>query len=146
MISHISRSQKWSIQALESRPPQFTQFSHHFNPLDSSATKRHKGTGVGLSMYKSLVELMGGTIGFRPNEIKGSTCWFTTNLIKTTQRPAAPSLIQQPTTKLTDTALAEEIFLVEDNIINQTVMVKLLKSSGFKDINVALNGKEGSSW
>ncbi|KFY04061.1 hypothetical protein V494_00416 [Pseudogymnoascus sp. VKM F-4513 (FW-928)] len=114
-----------------------------FTPINSSATKRHKGTGLGLSICKSLVELMGGTIGFRPNQIKGSTCWFTTNLIKTTPRPVALSLIQQSTTKLTDTALANEILVVEDNIINQTIMVKLLKNSGFKNIDVALNGKEG---
>lgn len=39
--------------------------------------------------------------------------------------------------------LPNGVLVVKDNIINQTIKVKLLKSSGFKNINVALNGKEG---
>jgi osomolarity two-component system sensor histidine kinase TcsA len=113
-----------------------------FAPANAVA-KQYQGTGLGLSICKGLVESMGGTIGFRPNEDKGSTFWFTTKLAKITLLPVAPSPTQQLSTKLTDTALTKQILVVEDNVINQTIMMKLLKGYGFKYINVASNGKEG---
>ncbi|KFY31354.1 hypothetical protein V493_01184 [Pseudogymnoascus sp. VKM F-4281 (FW-2241)] len=123
-------------------PPAVDTLFTPFAPSNGVA-KQHQGTGLGLSICKGLVESMGGTIGFRPNQDKGSTFWFTTKLTKITPTPAAPSPTQQPSTKLTDIALTKQILVVEDNIINQTIMVKLLKGYGFKNINVASNGKEG---
>jgi len=114
-----------------------------FAQFDSSATKRHKGTGLGLSICKSLVELMGGNIGFRPNEGQGSIFWFTTKVTKTMDPSVVPFAPPQPSTCLTETAFGKQILVVEDNLINQTIMVKLLKGFGFKNIDVALNGLEG---
>ncbi|KFZ23585.1 hypothetical protein V502_01934 [Pseudogymnoascus sp. VKM F-4520 (FW-2644)] len=116
-----------------------------FTPFapSNAVAKQYQGTGLGLSICKGLVEFMGGTIGFRPNQDKGSTFWFTTKLAKIKPIPVAPSPTQQPSTKLTDIALTKQILVVEDNLINQTIMVKLLKGYGFKNIDVASNGKEG---
>ncbi|KFY41547.1 hypothetical protein V494_02931 [Pseudogymnoascus sp. VKM F-4513 (FW-928)] len=115
-----------------------------FTPFapSNAVAKPYQGTGLGLSICKGLVESMGGTLGFRPNQDKGSTFWFTTKLAKTTLLPVAPSPTQQLSTKLTDAALTKQILVVEDNVINQTIMMKLLKGYGFKNINVASNGKE----
>lgn len=116
-----------------------------FTPFapSNAVAKQYQGTGLGLSICKGLVEFMGGTIGFRPNQDKGSTFWFTTKLAKIKPIPVAPSPTQQPSTKLTNIALTKQILVVEDNLINQTIMVKLLKGYGFKNIDVASNGKEG---
>jgi osomolarity two-component system, sensor histidine kinase TcsA len=114
-----------------------------FTQFDNSATKRYKGTGLGLSICKSLTELMGGTIGFCPNNNpRGSNFWFTTKLAKLDGKsiPVRPSRI--PGEKLTEIALKKQLLLVEDNVINQTVMVRLLKVLGFQCVDIALDGAQ----
>lgn len=119
-----------------------------FAQFDSSATKRYKGTGLGLSICKSLVELMGGTIGYRPNEDGegvGSVFWFTTKLTKITAKMRGlmtPQLPESPGEIVTEAVMTKQLLVVEDNLINRTIMVKLLKNYGFKHIDVALNGEE----
>jgi osomolarity two-component system sensor histidine kinase TcsA len=121
-----------------------------FTRFADSATQKYQGTGLGLSICKSLAELMNGTVGYRPGPRgKGSVFWFTARMGRTdvgypNKKPAVPPTDDPKDLlkKVREIAPRKHILLVEDNLVNHMVMLKLLQSLGFERIDVAWDGAE----
>lgn len=109
-----------------------------FEQGDSSSTRQAGGSGLGLSISKKLVELMGGTIGFTPLANGGSSFWFTLPLGLAPQ-PEAKTLPFRRGAPATENSL--RVLVVEDNETNRMVLGKMLEHLGH-NWQAAENGRE----
>lgn len=114
-----------------------------FRQVDASVTRKYGGSGLGLVISKSLVELMGGRIWVDSKLNKGSTFHFTI-----LAEGASDKSLHKSTSELQKNADRPavmdqdlRILLAEDNLVNQKVMLRMLKKLGYT-ADIASNGLE----
>lgn len=114
-----------------------------FMQADDSITRLYGGTGLGTSIARQLVTLMGGQIGLMSTVGVGSTFWFelplafseslgfdlTTELAGASRRSSAAAALAAQQVKVTRIRGAR-ILVAEDNPTNQRVTELILESGG----------------
>jgi len=115
----------------------FTKFSQE----DKSTTRNYGGTGLGMFITKSLVELMGGTISVSSQKEIGTHVKINLSLPKN-----LVPVIQLPAKATTDTSILNNlhILVVDDNEMNRLVASTVLENHGII-VSEAVNGADALS-
>jgi signal transduction histidine kinase/ActR/RegA family two-component response regulator len=134
-----------------------------FQQAHTSGRRLYGGTGLGLAVSKSIVTLMGGTIGLKSMPGEGTTITFLAYFdLSPGSQPAMPIPSEEDlrgmATLIVDgnatddnatddnathrrPALSLKILLAEDNLVNQRVAMSMLGKMGHR-ITLATNGLE----
>jgi len=112
-----------------------------FTQAESGNTRKYGGTGLGLTITKNIIELMGGYISVESTPGTGSKFSFelTFDMEKAQDEAAESSMLYYGSRRPIFTG---DVLLCEDNIMNQQVACDFLAKAGL-NTTVAENGKIG---
>jgi len=111
-----------------------------FKQADDTITRKFGGTGLGLTISKNIIKLMGGVLSVESTPGEGSRFSFnlTFDLIDDADVPDSNVIIKD----LKKPIFSGEVLVCEDNGLNQQVICKHLERVGLTAV-VAHDGKEG---
>lgn len=111
-----------------------------FTQAKTSTARDYGGSGLGLSIIKGLLELMGSTIELESAEGKGSTFSFELKLPLSELKNESVNTVSMPNLEKVSINNVS-VLLVEDNKVNQVVSSKFLHNWGIT-VSLANNGEE----
>jgi signal transduction histidine kinase/DNA-binding NarL/FixJ family response regulator len=116
---------------------------HHFSQADSSFTRQYGGAGLGLSIAKGLVELMGGRIGEKGRKGGGSVFFFTLPL-----KVAAGDqfVMAEDRTEVAAAPLGARILLVEDEPAIREMIQRVLSQGGWQTETAGTGREAVQQW
>ncbi len=107
-----------------------------FSQADSSTTRRFGGTGLGLTISKSLIELMGSQLQLESEPGQGSTFFFDLKF------PLGDNKETECATSTEHNLSAISVLVVDDIQINRFIMKKTLSAHGIQ-VTEASSGAQG---
>jgi two-component system, sensor histidine kinase len=114
-----------------------------FEPFSQFSTLRNQafgGTGLGLALTKTLVELMGGSINVESELGRGSTFHFAV-LFNAGVAPVQVEAQEAIADELVSTQYPLKVLVAEDNVLNQKLIQRIMGHLGYQ-IDLAENGRE----
>jgi two-component system sensor histidine kinase/response regulator len=100
-----------------------TAIFHSFSQVDGSTTRKHGGTGLGLTISSRLAQAMGGGIAVESNEGRGSTFVFTAQF-----RSAGPIAREAPPVEL----VGVRALVVDDHALTREALCDILATWGIE--------------
>ncbi|MBN1649609.1 MAG: response regulator [Spirochaetales bacterium] len=110
-----------------------------FVQADPSITRRFGGSGLGTTIAKELVKIMGGEIGYYSNKPSGTVFWFSLPL-KPTAKPDFSGEPHELDQDKLDTLSGTPVLLAEDYPTNQFIALRHLESVNCR-VDLAENGR-----
>ncbi|MBL4560755.1 MAG: response regulator [Labilibaculum sp.] len=108
-----------------------------FRQVDESQTRIYGGTGLGLTICKRLINLLGGEIWVESEEGKGASFYFTIPVNKENTKQNNTDVIIQPKLSLKE----KTILIIEDDISCYLYILEILSKEGVNCLR-AKNGQE----
>ncbi|HSD16663.1 MAG TPA: response regulator [Thermomonas sp.] len=115
-------------------PEQQSRLFTSFNQADASTTRKYGGTGLGLTISKNLVEMMGGRIWLESTPGVGSIFHFQLRLGLQADAPARRML-------RADELAGVRMLVVDDNPAARDILTAMAESFGL-DVEVATGGRD----